>query len=52
MITYLITFAVILLILYSAVRIHMSLGFNRPAKKENLDEISRIPHLHEVLFTN
>ncbi len=52
MITYLITFTVILLILYSAVRIHMSLGFNRPAKKENFDEMPRQPHLHEVLFSH
>jgi len=52
MIAYLITFAVILLILYSAVRIHMSLGFNRPAKKENFDEMPRQPHLDEVLFSN
>jgi hypothetical protein len=52
MIAYLITFAVILLVLYSAVRIHMVLGLNHPVEKENLDEAARTPHLHDVLFSN
>lgn len=52
MVTYLVTFAVIILLLYAAVRVHMFLGLNRPAKKDNLDEISRTPHLHEVLFSH
>jgi hypothetical protein len=52
MITYLITFAVILLVLYSAVHIHMLLGLHRSTQKENFDEISRTPDLDEVLFSH
>ncbi|MBA2680852.1 MAG: hypothetical protein H0U76_20960 [Ktedonobacteraceae bacterium] len=52
MVIYLVTFAVILLVLYSAVRIHMVLGLNRLPKKENFDEMPRQPHLDEVLFAN
>lgn len=52
MITYLVAFAIILLVLYSAVRIHMVLGFNHLPKKETLDKMPRQPHLHEVLFSH
>lgn len=49
MVTYLVTFAVILLVLYGAVRVHMFLGFDSLSKRE---EISHSPHLHDVLFNN
>ena len=50
MVTYLVTFGFILLILFSSVIMHMSLGLNRAAKKAASSAIVRTPHLHDILF--
>ncbi len=50
MITYLVAFAVILLLLYCAVRVHMFLSISHRVEKD--EEVSRLPHLHDVLFSH
>jgi len=52
MITYLLAFGVILIILISAVFVHMCLGLGHVAKKTSSNEASRPAGLDEILFSN
>ncbi len=51
MVTYLLTFGIILILLFSAVCVHMSLGLNRSAKKGTFNEDSRTARLDDILFS-
>ncbi len=50
MVTYLLTFGIILILLLSAVLVHMFLGLNQSAKTGAVNEISREPELDDILF--
>jgi hypothetical protein len=51
MVTYLLTFGFILILLFSAVFMHMSLGLNHTVKEDTYKEDSRPDELHDILFS-
>ncbi|GAC1362989.1 MAG: hypothetical protein NVS2B12_14660 [Ktedonobacteraceae bacterium] len=52
MLTYILTFGIVIVLLVSAVLVHMSFGLNRLSRKASLGELARTPHLDDVLFHN